>query len=58
MIWYPTFNKYLFFFLAFWFSWSIRFYEGRFIALKLVFELNKRMNLREIVLNLKSKIRS
>lgn len=40
--WYPTFNKYLFFFLAFWFSWSIRFYEGRFIALKLVFKLNKR----------------
>lgn len=34
LVWYPTFNTFLFYFLAFWFAWSIRLVPSRFKAIK------------------------
>lgn len=33
-IWYPSLNKFIFYFLAFWFSWSIRFIPSRIQIIK------------------------
>lgn len=34
IVWYPTFNAFLFYFLAFWFAWSIRIMPSKFKAIK------------------------
>ncbi len=34
LVWYPTFNTFLFYFFAFWFAWSIRIMPSRFRAIK------------------------
>jgi hypothetical protein len=34
IVWYPTFNSFLFYFLAFWFAWSIRLMPSRFRLIK------------------------
>ena len=39
--WYPTFNSFLFYFLAFWFAWSIRLIPSRIIAVRTAIKLNK-----------------
>ena len=39
--WYPTFNSFLFYFLAFLFAWSIRLIPSRILAVKLAFRHGK-----------------
>lgn len=39
--WYPTFNSILFYFLAFWFAWSIRLIPSRIKAVGTAIRLNK-----------------
>lgn len=34
LAWYPSFNNFLFYFLAFWFAWSIRLMPSRFKVIK------------------------
>ncbi len=41
IVWYPTFNSFLFYFLAFWFAWSIRLMPSRFSAIKSGISLKK-----------------
>jgi hypothetical protein len=41
LVWYSTFNTFLFYFIAFWFAWSIRIIPSRFKAIKTGVELMK-----------------
>lgn len=41
IVWYPTFNSFLFYFLAFWFAWSIRIIPSRFRLIKSGMVLSK-----------------
>jgi len=41
IVWYPTFNNFWFYFLAFWFAWSIRIMPSRFKAIKAGTDLMK-----------------
>jgi hypothetical protein len=41
IVWYPTFNNFWFYFLAFWFAWSIRIMPSRFKAIKAGMDLMK-----------------
>lgn len=41
IVWYPTFNNFWFYFLAFWFAWSIRIMPSRFRLIKSGMEITK-----------------